>query len=584
MIIAKQFDSVRIDWGLFVKTKSAATLLILAFAVSLSGCGGTMSSKALSNAGDPPPDSGASVTVTPSGIGQVWQGTQVQFSARVNGIANQAVSWGVKEGPSGGTIDSTGLYTAPTAAGTFHVVASSLSDPKASGTASVEVPPLTVSISPASATLRISGQRRFGGFALAANQNVTWKLQEGSLAGDVTQDGLYTAPNEPGIFHLIATSVFNANISSTAPITIVTVGFAQVSDMETARSGHTATLLFDGQVLVAGGTNDDTRAAELFAPALGTFTNTAGQMIHLRSHHCATRLHDGKVLIVGGDDGGATSFATAELFDPATQTFSSTGDLNDARTSATATLLPNRKVLIAGGQDSGGRLLSSAELYDPNTGSFTLTGSMQSPRAKHTATLLSNGKVLLIGNSTDSGSAEIFDPASGSFSATGSLIQARSHFTATLLPNGNVLVLGGSQTVPPEGGGAAAAAVSIGIAEIYDEGTGVFRRTGGLLTARDSHSATLLANGTVLVAGGYSHGFDGDAQPDWETLFDTELFDTARSVSSPDATLTSERAEHIATTLNNGEVLITGGISGFQELCCRPRPFIVTLSSAEVYK
>jgi hypothetical protein len=135
-----------------------------------------------------------------------------------------------------------------------------------------------------------------------------------------------------------------------------------------------------------------------------------------------------------------------------------------------------------------------------------LTGNMHSPRAQHTATLLSNGKVLLLGSS-ETASAELFDPASGLFTTTGSLVQARSHHTATLLSNGKVLVLGGTRIKVPEGGGAPAAPVSLGSAEIYEPAEGVFRTGGELLIACDSHSATLLANGTVLVAGGYSHGF-----------------------------------------------------------------------------
>jgi hypothetical protein len=190
----------------------------------------------------------------------------------------------------------------------------------------------------------------------------------------------------------------------------------------------------------------------------------------------------------------------------------------------------------------------------------------------------------LLGSIRDTNSAELFDPATGVFSATGSLIQARSHHTATLLSNGNVLVLGGTQTMPPGGGGAAAAPVSLDSAEIYDPAKGGFQSAGKLLIARDSHSATLLANGTVLVAGGYTHDFDGDAQPEWYSMFTAELFDPATSVSIAAASLETDRAEHKATRLNNGQVLITGGVEGFQELCCSPKPHSISIASAELYQ
>jgi hypothetical protein len=290
------------------------------------------------------------------------------------------------------------------------------------------------------------------------------------------------------------------------------------------------------------------------------------------------------VLIAGGGDVNGNLFKTAELFNPVTNSFTATGDLNQARTGATATQLPNGRVLIAGGMDSSGAVLFSAELYDPSTGTFTLTGNMRSPRSQHTATLLPSGKVLVLGNVNVTGSAEVFDPASGLFSATGSLVQARAHHTVTLLPNGKVLVLGGTQIAAPVGGGAASAPVSLDSAEIYDPSKGSFHTAGKLLIARDSHSATLLPDGTVLVAGGYSHGFDGDAQPEWNTMFVAELFDPASSVSTTAASLAGDRAEHVATMLNNGEVLITGGIAGFQQLCCKPKPVSGPLASSELYK
>jgi hypothetical protein len=445
--------------------------------------------------------------------------------------------------------------------------------------------PSTVSISPASDTLRIGGQRQFSAFDRTVNQyDVTWSLQEGAAGGSITSEGLYTAPSNPGSFHLIATSIANPDVSATAPVAVVSVGFVSIGNMAIARSEHTATLLLDGRVLIAGGTQNAAHSAELFDPASGSFTPANTSMIQVRTGHCATTLRDGRVLIVGGGDGNGNLFNTAEIFDPGTQGFTATGDLNQTRTGATATLLPSGRVLIAGGQDSGGTLLSSAELYDPSTGTFTLTGKMYLARAKHTATLLSNGKVLLLGDVSDTASAETFDPASGLFSVTGSLIQARAHHTATLLPNGKVLVLGGTQVMPPGGGGAPAAPVSLNSAELYDSAKGVFHSAGRLLVARDSQSATLLANGTVLVAGGYTHDFDGDAQSEWYTMFTAEIFDPATSHSTAAASLQAERAEHIATLLNNGQVLISGGITGFQELCCSPKPHSFSLSSAELYK
>jgi WD40 repeat protein len=557
--------------------RSTTIAIVIALVMAVSGCGGGGGN------GDPP-SKGTSVVVTPSGIGQVWQGTKVQFAAQVIGQTNQAVTWSVQEGSAGGVIDSTGLYTAPSAAGSFHVVATSQADSKVSGIATVEVPAMTVSISPPAENLRIGGSRQFGGFAIAADQRVTWDLEEGVMGGTITPDGLYTAPSRTGTFHLRATAVYNTNVSSTAPITIVSTGFANISDMSVARSGHTATLLSDGRVLVAGGTDDSIHSAELFDPATGSFEPVSGAMIHLRGGHSAALLLSGKVLIAGGSDSNGVLFPIAELFDPASQTFSATGDLGQMRTHATATLLPGGKVLIAGGQDSQGTLLSTAELYDPGTGTFSPTGNMQSPRAEHTATLLANGKVLLVGSSESIAEAELFDPASGVFTATGSLSTPRAHHTAVLLPDGTVLVLGGAQMMMPGGGGAAPAPVSIDGVEVYDPASGKFETVGKLAGARDSHSATLLPSGAVLVAGGYVHDFDGDAQPSFDTMFQAELIDPATMVSTSAASLEQARAEHVATLLNNGQVLITGGRVGYQELCCNPKPHTSSLASAELYR
>jgi Galactose oxidase, central domain len=454
------------------------------------------------------------------------------------------------------------------------------SDPASSGT----TPAAAISINPASDVLRIGGHRQFSGFDTTVGQyGVSWSLREGAAGGSVTAGGLYTAPSTTGTFHLMATSMANPKITAATPVKILSVGFVLSGDMAIPRSGHTATLLRDGSVLVAGGTANAAHSAEFFIPGLNKFTQIAGAMIHLRFDHCAALLADGRVLIAGGDNRKGTVFTSAELFDPTTQSFVATVELNQARQGATATLLPNGKVPIAGGQGTGGAL-SSAELYDPVARSFSLTENMQTPRTQHTATLLSNGKVLLLGSINEPSSAELFDPATGRFTATGSLGQPRTHHTATLLPSGKVLVVGGTQVQPPGGGGARPAPVSLDSVEIYDPASGTFKSAGKLAVARDSHSATLLANGTVLVAGGYSHGFDGDADPEWFTMFTAEKFDPTTSVSTRAASLEVDRAEHVATLLSNGHILVTGGVQGYLQPCCNPHPFIVSLRSAELYK
>ena len=169
-----------------------------------------------------------------------------------------------------------------------------------------------------------------------------------------------------------------------------------------------------------------------------------GSMGTARTGHTATLLQSGKVLVAGGSD-GSVYLSSAELYDPATGTWTSTGSLADARGNHTATLLPSGKVLVAGGLGSGFTYLSSTELYDPASGMWTATGSLGTARWGHTATLLPSGKVLVAGgfNAGSLSSAELYDPASGTWTATGSMSTPRYGHTATLLPSGKVLVAGG---------------------------------------------------------------------------------------------------------------------------------------------
>ena len=274
-----------------------------------------------------------------------------------------------------------------------------------------------------------------------------------------------------------------------------TFGAATVS-MLCAHKGHTASVLQNGKVLIAGRTGITIApCAELYDPVAGTFTRT-GNMTTPLSDHAAVLLANGKVLIVGGsvDRSGCiscTATSSAELYDPGTGTFSATGPMNAARSSPTATLLSSGKVLVTGGgvNPTGGPQ-QTAELYDPASGTFTLTNSsMAVGRQFHTATLLPSGKVLVAGGLTTIGSvatatADLYDPTTDAFRATGAMASTRMHHTATLLGNGVVLIVGGTmQPTSPMGETSA---------ELYDSTSGVFTLTAPLATGRYGAAASPL--------------------------------------------------------------------------------------------
>jgi hypothetical protein len=317
--------------------------------------------------------------------------------------------------------------------------------------------------------------------------------------------------------------------------------FSATDSMGVERDSHTATLLANGKVLVAGGEDADgspLNTAEVYDPATGTFSDT-GSMSAARFAHTATLLANGKVLVTGGF--GATALlASAELYDPGSGTFSATGNLNRARYSHTATLLGNGMVLIIGGDNASSNPIADAELYDPTLGpgTFSLSATLAAARSMHTATLLPNGTVLVAGGKGLSGvlltSAELF--AGNSFSpTTGSLAIARRSHTATLT-DGKVLITGGS---------------AFAGAESYDPGTGQFLPAGSMAaTPRFNHTATLLNDGTTLVAGGVDGSFNAFA--------DAELH--AGGSFSTTGSMGAARGFHTATLLSDGKVLVAGGI------------------------
>jgi hypothetical protein len=438
--------------------------------------------------------------------------------------------------------------------------------------------PVAATISPSSDTLGTNGMRQFVYVINGNSGNATWAVEEGAVGGSITSGGLYTASNTAGMYHIVATSVADSSMTATSLVSVVKSGFTVAGSMGKARSGHTATLLMNGKVLIAGGTAGPDSSAELFDPTSGTFAPT-GSMTTPRVSATATLIADGKVLITGGYGPGVSMLPklnSAELYDPQAGSFAVTGSMAIGRIKPTATLLDDGKVLITGGivdGGGGGAATASTELYDPATGTFTLTGSMISARADHTATLLASGNVLIVGgwngHRADAADdppwdplfAELFDPTSGSFAESGTMSTTRIGHSALRLADGKVLVLGGVPTIQ----NLHVELLDPAYAELYTPSARTFSAVNGFTLSRTAYSSTVLDSGKVLIAGGNEAGL---------AISSAELLDPATGISTSTGSLITDRAGHTATLLKDGRVLVVGGTDAKGNV----------LASAELYK
>jgi len=358
----------------------------------------------------------------------------------------------------------------------------------------------------------------------------------------------------------------SAAARTTAPTTPVSEarapGFAASGSMVSPSRGyHTATLLGDGQVLVAGGqtvaegSGSYFSSAELYDPATGTFSST-GPMAEARESDTATLLRDGRVLIVGGQND--RSLASAEIFDPISGKFSTTGSMSASRENHTATLLADGRVLVAGGNGAGSDdqvPVASAEIYDPTSATFSPTGSMKTARKRAGATLLADGRVLIAGGEDAQlnviSTAEVYDPRSGTFSSTGSMLTAGFSVTAITLPDGRVFVAGLD-------------AGSAGTSELYDPAKGTFSET-GRMAVQSLDAAVLLQDGRSLVLGSHWPGADGNGSAD--------LYDPNTNSFGPAGTMTVPRFGQSATLMADGRVLVAGGaVDASAEVYTPPAP------------
>jgi len=430
---------------------------------------------------DPSKFSSALVTVNPVSVSipstaGVPRGRPRRFTAVVTGTVVKDVTWTVEEGASGGTITGDGLYTAPMSGGPFHVTARSVADPSQSATAAV--------------VLTDGGFRMLNTSTLVPRiAHTATLLSNGKvlIAGGSECDANECSTDFEGL---------TRGLSSAELFDPATEIFSVTGPMSIARAGHTATLLNDGTVLVTGGMNPgggSDRTAEIYDPATGSFTRI-GDMAEGRVQHTASLLGDGRVLIAGGFEGslydfGLYSVQTAELYDPATQTFNPAGDMPKAAGSHTASVLLDGTVLAAGGEGNScpdGTL--GLAIFDLASKSFSAGMSLPKRRAGHSATTVNGGRVLFTGGEdpcdrkTLYDTAVVFDPATSSFSPENVMREPRVRHSATLLLDGKVLVVGST-------------------AELFDSATSSFALTGDPNVRRADRRATRLADGRVLFTG-----------------------------------------------------------------------------------
>ncbi len=342
--------------------------------------------------------------------------------------------------------------------------------------------------------------------------------------------------------------------------------------MTTPRANAAAIRLRDGRVLICGGTATGEiggvlSSAELYDPVARTFSPT-GSMTVPRAGQTITMLRDGRVLLTGGvqNAGFRSELASAEIYDPASGTFSPTGSMSVSREGHTATMLRDGRVLIAGGSDNGIHTLSSAEIYDPSSGTFSRTGHLHQPRVAHVAALLGTGKVLIAGGGRGGmpggyisyDTAEIYDPATRSFNPVRAHMKSdRVGAAAVKLNDGRVLIVGGkSGRMMTSRLRNIASLTPLNSAEIYDPESGAFLRTGDMSAPHYLATATMLDDGKVLVVGGFR--IQG---PIVVGMRDAEVFLPDTNAFSHVGQTSVARLTNTATLLNDGEVMIAGGVA-----------------------
>ena len=490
---------------------------------------------------------GTPVTITGTNFGS----TQGSGNVKFNGTTASVSSW-----------NATSIHvTVPSGATTGNVVVFA-SGVNSNGVSFTVVMLNSITVTLPNLSLPVGSPQQYtatGNYSNGTQQNLTstatWTSSSPSVA-TIGSTGLATAVAlGQTTIHASASGV-----NGSTPLTVTGPVFLQVGNLHTARTGFTATRLADGRVLVVGGENVSGNqmfaSAEIYDPATSTFSPT-GSLFNARALHTATLLPNGTVLIAGGfyidAQNNFYSLSTAEIYDPVSGTFSyANGTMTNGRFNSTATLLNNGLVLIAGGgYYTPSFSAADSELYDPVAQTFTpTTGAMITPRELHTATLLNDGTVLIVGGNSfatfaPTAQAEIYDPVANTFSAAGNLNTATDFHAAALLSSGKVLIAGGycGPNCTPD---------AVARTEVYDPSTKLFTNSTSLAIPRLSPTGTMLNNGTVLIVGGQTNsGITGTA----------EIFDPSTQNITGAGSLVTARDTQTATPLSDGTVLLASGVA-----------------------
>lgn len=522
---------------------------VFAVAITLVACGGD----------DPALQS---ITVTPSAP-SIPDGLPQQFTAigsfSDGSVADltRSVRW-TSADPEVAVVDATTGLAESVGVGSTLISAASGS---VSGSTTLSVTPAALQ------SLAIIPSQVYAGIGISTQLAATGTYTDGTTA-DLTASVAWTSPSAAVTLGPRPGQVSGSALASTtieaalglvtvrAPLAIVAAAWTPAPSPNGGNFASKAVLLLDGNVFVTSG-----RSVAVYDPAANKWSTAASMLTDHGAGYSATRLADGRVLVAGG------TVSAAEIFDPRTNEWSAAATPLTARREHTATRLPDGQVLLAGGKDLTGQTgatLASAEKYDPVSDRWTPAGSMATPRESHTATLLVDGRVLVAGGSRATladlraTSADLYEPTTNTWSPAARMNADRKQHSATLLGDGRVLVVGGwrptwntLERFLQDDWGAPA--------ELYDPSSNTWSLT-SVSGARFRHSATLLTDGRVLVAGGAAwYYYQGGPDLAQKSLRSAVTYDPATGASTPTADMPYESLAHAAVQLPGGKTLAIGG-------------------------